>query len=492
MAARRRPRARLSKTRFLDGLQCHRLLWWKVYEPDAPELVRSPGDQAVLDRGSRVGEMARGYVPGGVLVDVPHTRPQLRVAETKRALDAGAKTLYEASFFEDGIFVAVDILSRSRGGWTLTEVKSTTKVKEEHLPDTAVQAHVVSQAGLNVKRIELMHLDRACCFPDLSNLFHRADVTAESRELMPDVPAEAKRQLAMLRGSLPEAEPGEHCHAPYECPFLARCWAPAPEHHVSTLYRLGPARAMALEEGGYGTIHDLPDDLELGAVADRQRRAVQSGRVVVEPGLAKALRVLRKPVAYLDFETVALPIPVWPGCHPYDAVPVQMSCHVESKDGAIRHHEWLADGPDDPREPLARALIEAVRGARTIATYSASFERRCIAHLRDNLPQLADALDDVLARIVDLLPIVRNHVYHPDFGGSFSLKAVAPALVGGNGYEGLEVAEGATASFALERLMFDEALPAAERARLRASLLAYCAEDTRALVGLARELRRLA
>jgi predicted RecB family nuclease len=97
----------------------------------------------------------------------------------------------------------------------------------------------------------------------------------------------------------------------------------------------------------------------------------------------------------------------------------------------------------------------------------------------------------VLSRLVDLLPIVRDHVYHPDFGGSFSLKAVAPALVGGSGYEALEVKDGGTASFELERVMFDEALRGTERERLRSSLLAYCAEDTRVLVGLVTELRRL-
>jgi predicted RecB family nuclease len=296
----------------------------------------------------------------------------------------------------------------------------------------------------------------------------------------------------MLEGSLPSVEPGDHCYAPYACPFLARCWAPAPEHHVSTLYNVRRDRAMALEEDGYETIHDLPEGLDLGAIAERQRRAVQSGQLVVEPGLGQALGVLRKPVAYLDFETVGLAIPVWPGCHPYDNVPVQMSCHLESTAGEIRHYEWLADGAGDPREPLARALIEAVRGARSIAAYHAPFERRCIEQLRDKLPHLAGELDDVLSRIVDLLPMVRDHVYHPDFGGSFSLKAVAPALIAESGYAALEVTEGGTASRELERLLFDDALGEAERSRIRASLLAYCAEDTRVLVGLARELHRLA
>jgi predicted RecB family nuclease len=468
------------------------LLWWQVHDRDAPELVRGVAEQAVLDRGSRVGDVARGYVPGGTLIDVPYTEPSRRVAETERALAAGAKTLYEASFFEDGVFVAVDILSRARGGWALTEVKSTTKVKPEHLPDAAVQTHVLRRAGLQVKRVELMHLDRECRFPDLSNLFYRADVTAAVEELVPSVAAEARRQLKMLAGSLPSVETGEHCYSPYECPFIGRCWPPAPEHHVSTLYNVRRKRAAELVEEGYETIRDLPADLELSEIADRQRRSVQAGEVIVEPGLLEALSTLRGPVAYLDFETVGLAIPIWPGCRPYDAVPAQLSCHVESKPGVVRHHEWIAGGPADPREPLARALIEAVRGAQTIAAYYAPFEKGCIEHLRDNLPQLAGELDDVLTRLVDLLPIVRDHVYHPDFGGSFSLKRVAPALVGGAGYETLDVAEGGTASAELERLMFDESLSDAERTKLKASLLAYCKMDTQGLVELAKKLRALA
>jgi len=72
--------------------------------------------------------------------------------------------------------------------------------------------------------------------------------------------------------------------------------------------------------------------------------------------------------------------------------------------------------------------------------------------------------------------VVRNHVYHPEFGGSFGLKAVLPALVPGPGYDELEVAEGATASIELERLMFrGGSMRSEERQRLREALLRYCA-----------------
>jgi hypothetical protein len=123
---------------------------------------------------------------------------------------------------------------------------------------------------------------------------------------------------------------------------------------------------------------DLPEDTALAATADRQRRAVQAGGIVVEPTLARALSACVPPMAYLDFETVGLAIPVWNGCHPYDAVPVQWSCHVEDAAGRMTQHAWLADGPGDPRPELAERLLAGCEPARTIAAYNARFERESI------------------------------------------------------------------------------------------------------------------
>lgn len=480
---------RLSKSRFTTGLQCHRRLWWQVREPGAPELVVDPDTQARFDTGTRVGELARTYIPGGILIDAPRAQFGRKLEATREAIRAGAKVIYEASFFEDGVFAAIDVLHRRRKGWTLTEVKSSTKVKPEYIPDVAVQLHVLRKAGLEVERAELMHLDRECRHPDLDKLFFRADVTKDATQRLKTVPREVKAQIAALNGPLPDVEPGDHCDAPYECPFKGRCWPERPEHHVSTLYKLRRSKLEALLADGYETIHDLDDAVELSDIADRQRRAVQSGTLVVEPGLRRALAQLERPLAYLDFETVMLAIPVWNGCRPYDQVPVQFSCHVEGR--RLVHHEWIAEGPGDPREAIARALLDATAGAKTVVTYNAAFERGRIAELRDAVPALAAELDDLFDRIVDLLPIVRDHVYHPDFGGSFSLKSVLPALVPDMGYDDLEVGDGGTATAELERLMFGE-MADDERAKLRDALLAYCETDTLAMVRLMERLRKLA
>src|SRR5712691_140230 len=335
--------ARLSKSRVMAGLQCHKLLWWMVHEPAAPELDGRVS--AVMDQGLRVGELARTYVPGGVLIDLPYDAYTDRVAATQEVLGRAA-VVYEAAFVADSVFVSVDILERQGAGYCVVEVKSTTRVKAHHLPDVAIQTYVLRRNGLNVTRMEVMHLNRECAYPDLSNLFVREDVTDAVEGLLSGVRQEIAVQATMLGGPLPGVQIGNHCSAPYECPFVERCWPVLPPHHVSTLYAMRQ-RALELDEEGYHTIHDLPEDVVLRAIADRQRRAVQAGHVIVEPGLAQALEAFVSPIAFLDFETVGLAVPVWNGCHPYDAVPAQFSCHFVDADGTTTHHEWLADGPED-------------------------------------------------------------------------------------------------------------------------------------------------
>ena len=476
------PTTRLSKSRYCYGIQCVKQLWWRVHEPKAPELVADESLQAIFDQGNRVGELARERFPGGVLVDGDYWAVEEKVEKTRRALANRAPAIFEAAFLKDDVFVAVDVLERRRGGWNLIEVKSTTKVKEPHYPDVAVQLHVLRSSGLDVARAELMHLNPECTFPDLSNLFARDDLTGEAESLLPGLPKEVRRLKTAIAGKLPNVEPGPHCTDPYDCPFMERCWPELPEHHVSTLYRIGK-RAATFVADGFEAIQDLPEDVRLSGPTARQARSVRSGKLVVEDSLADALATIEAPVAFLDFETINPAIPVWNGCHPFEAIAVQMSCHVRGARGALVHHEFLAEGPGDPRPAIAQAVVTACEGARTVVAYNASFEKGRLLHLAEHVPTLRKALLDVAARLVDLLPIVRDNVYHPDFGGSFSLKSIAPALVRGLDYADLEIGEGGTASAVLETMLLrGDTIPLKERKKLRRQLLDYCERDTLATV----------
>ncbi|HEY6157377.1 MAG TPA: DUF2779 domain-containing protein [Gemmatimonadales bacterium] len=482
---------RLSKSRYLSGLQCHKQLWWRVHDPDAPELSPSAGQQNRLAQGREVGVRARQHVPGGQLIDLPSYQHDNMVAATRAALQHDVPAIYEAWFLADDTYVGVDILERTARGYGVIEVKASNSRKPEHLPDAAVQVYVLRQAGLPVERAEVMHLNPQCRYPDLANLFIREDVTALVEGALIGVPDELAAQRAMLAGPVPDVPIGEHCTTPHDCPFIARCWPKTSDHHVSSLYRIDRKRALELEADGFATIYDLPSDLELSVIHARQVKAVQSGRMVVEPTLTKPLAQFASPLAFLDFETVSLAVPRWAGCRPWQQVPVQFSVHAEER-GALVHREWIAEGPADPRPALAAALVEACAGAKKIVAYYASFERDCIRQLREAVPGCAKELERIERRLVDLLPVIRRHVYHPDFGGGFSIKKTLPALVPGLSYADLQVQDGEAATVELQRLMLRGAeLPADERAALRDALLRYCERDTWAMVKLLEKLRSL-
>lgn len=210
----------LSKSRFCAGLQCLRQLWWRVHEPEAPELRPDAALQQVFARGHRVGDAARAEFPGGVLVDREPWQIAEKLADTRAALDAGAPAIFEASFVADGVFVAVDVLERRGAGHVAIEVKSTYAVKPQFIPDVAIQLHVLRASGLDVPRAEVMHLRR-------SGRFVRTDVTAAAEALLPSIPGQVRRMTEALSGELPERVPEQRCGEPYECPFVARCRAPA-------------------------------------------------------------------------------------------------------------------------------------------------------------------------------------------------------------------------------------------------------------------------
>ena len=202
----------ISKSRYLLGLRCHKLLWLDEHAPDPSP----PGDEALfrMQQGIAVGEKARAVMGDGVLVSSPDFALEQKLAETRRALESGARLIFEATFAAAGAVVRTDILRRMPDGFDLIEVKSSTSVKDEQLAEVAMQLWVVRAAGLAAPRAFVMHLNSECRYPDLSNLFVTVDVTAEVEPLLDGVPRELEAQRTMLGGPVPEIAFGAVLQAP--------------------------------------------------------------------------------------------------------------------------------------------------------------------------------------------------------------------------------------------------------------------------------------
>jgi predicted RecB family nuclease len=274
---------KLSKSKFLAGCQCLKRLYLQVYEPDLAE-EPDEGKQARFDQGHEVGILATELFPGGVRVEEDYLNHQAAMDRTQALMtDKNIPAIFEAAFLFDGVRVRIDILERQvRNQWRMIEVKSTSKLKDEHYEDVAIQKYVLEGSGLKLSETCLMHLNREYVYDghsyDLPQLFSINDLGQDIEDLMEDIPAEVAEQHRILSlDKAPEIEPGDCCKNPYECEFFDLCNPEVPEHWVGNLPGIRKQAIKKLLDQGIELIHDIPDDFGL---TDIQRRAcicVQKG-----------------------------------------------------------------------------------------------------------------------------------------------------------------------------------------------------------------------
>ena len=146
----------------------------------------------------------------------------------------------------------------------------------------------------------------------------------------------------------------------------------------------------------------------------------------------------------MDFETVNPAIPRFPGMRPYDQLPFQWSVHVLRQPGAEpEHHEFLAT--DTTILGASSSLRYALSSARAEASScTAPSSRSDFRSLQPGCPSSRSPSRKSSGVSGTCSLWSANHVYHPAFAGSFSLKNVLPALVPEMTYEGMEVADGRT------------------------------------------------
>jgi hypothetical protein len=107
----------LSKSKYISGLQCEKLLWLSLHARQEAQV--DPLAEFVMEQGIEIGRLAQELCLGGVLISEEHDKLDAAIASTKRAMEAGAKAVFEAAFSKERALCRVDILKKSRGGWEL-------------------------------------------------------------------------------------------------------------------------------------------------------------------------------------------------------------------------------------------------------------------------------------------------------------------------------------------------------------------------------------
>ncbi len=487
----------LSKSRLISAWQCARRLHLEKHHPELGET--SSSTEALFAVGNQVGAIAQDIYGTHDSLEIPYNRRlSVAVRQTTKLLADGARfPIFEATFQHDGVLVRVDALlpEGNNGEWRAIEVKSGTSVKDVHIVDCAIQYWVMQNLGLKLTSIALAHIDNQFVYQgdgDYTGLIVEKDVTEQVLEFVDRVPELVTKARVAVSGGVPEVPVGAHCSSPYECQFMGHCWPMDTEYPVIGL-RGGKDKLGEWVAAGARDIRDVDGDLLSNANQKRIHRVTSTGKPEVLDGAREAIATLDYPRYYLDFETIAPAIPAWAGTRPFASIPIQWSCHIDdgptdTSPESLRHEEFLDLSGEPPMRQLAEKMIECLGTSGPILMYT-SYERTVINGLIRLLPDLADPLQKIVDRLVDLFPIVKNHYYHPDMLGSWSIKAVLPAIAPHMNYANLEgIAEGMGASDGYLEAIRQDTTPE-RKAELEKQLLRYCKFDTEAMVEIVRFFR---
>lgn len=467
-------------------MQCPKSFWLHKNNPS----LLSPGDyQSKVNKQIEAVFFARDLFPTGSAVKYSNDPSQM-IAETQRLLALGEKTIYQATFEYDGVYVICDILRHTEHGWHLYTVKSSTRVKDRHLDDLSFQWFVVNE-NLPLSNSLLIYINNEYVrrgVLDLKQLFTLYDLTSEIIKRRDAVPIRISRMKELINENGVKQDIGPYCKKygkdDLECRAKDHCWSHIPYYSVFDIARLGK-KAFELYNQGIVTLSDIPANYKLTDPQSFQVKAYKENLKVVDTRRIQTfLSTISYPLYFLDFETYLQMVPLYDGDKPYKQIPFQYSIHsLKSKGAVLDHSEFLAIEGSDPRREIAERLVTKIpKGACTIA-YNISFEKMVLKNLSDHFPDLAEHLLDIHDNLVDLmLPFQNKWFYLNEMRGSYSLKAVLTALFPNDvslNYSHLLIKDGSMAMDTFENL---HTRTPEERNLLREALLAYCKLDTYAMV----------
>lgn len=481
-----------SKSQYTKYKGCPKHLWLYRRKKE----VLTPPDESLqkkLDRGVDIGLLAQKQFPGGVGVADGWKNPAAAAAQTRELMARGVPAIYEAAFLYDDILVLVDILEKTENGWNIVEVKSSGKnIKPIYLDDLSIQNYVLSKSGVEVKHCYLMHINtdyfQTTDQPDWDQFFLLTPLDAE---LTP--PEEIEQDLAAMKTLLAGPEPDgvldkSGCAG---CDAYAYCWRDVPEDSVFEIFRSHAARKLISQ--GITRVQEVPPE---SCKTDKLNHWVEVYRTqlpfIDHAAVAHWLNQLTYPLYYFDFETCQPVIPLWRYSRPYQQIPFQFSLHVQRRpQGPFEHYEYLFEGKQDPRYGCVEAMLRYIGSEGTLIAHYAAFEKGRIREMAQDLPLLPaqkEALRQMTQRFMDTQTPFQQDYLHPKMHGSSSIKKVLPSLVPQMSYEGMPIANGGEAMNAFDTLYFGN-LPPLEEQQLRRDLLAYCKQDTWAMVKLVDALR---
>jgi hypothetical protein len=495
----------ITKPLFEAGIQCSKRLYLDHNHPErSPE--PAPHQQELLEFGRRLVELASQAFPKGT--DLADLSIDDAIQKTRELLESGKPgVLFHAAFRGGGAEVRTDIvLIAGQHEIDIFEVKAGTTIKPRHLTDVAMQIHAIEAGGPTVKSASVLHLDPRYVhdgtkdYP-IHKLFKSEDVTSRARNQLERVQDQIHSFQAIVSDeAMLELPTGTWCRNPLPCPHLAGCIESGPNNPLVELPHLSAALERRLHEQAIESIDQLdPKQPGLSNGQRRAVRAIQEGRLVMEPFVIDELRDVDWPLSFVHVVWHLDPLPRFAKSRPWQKAPFAWSAHRIEKSGRVYHRSFVSASAEDPRPEALRTLAEEVKDAGTVVIHGRGWDERFRAQLED-MAALKTELRILLgAPLLEFGNLLYHGVYHPDFHGNFDLPTVYRVLTAELGKDGeeeivgladpaaLEIADDAAAEEAYRKILAKRTR-ATTREKLAAELLAYVNHASAALLRLYRLL----
>ena len=523
----------ISKSDYVLWRDCPHNAWMKRWKPEIyNSSPLSDFELHLIDSGNMVEEMARMRFPEGVLIK---EKGDESLKKTQELLKSKTETIFQASFSDNTLFAAVDILIQGdKGELYLYEVKASNSskledieddldnsgdeivdfkdakaiekykkemLKDHHLFDLAFQVYLAKKIGYTIAGAFLVRLNKQYVRSgdiDLGKLFVIEDVSLMIDEVLPKVNEEVKLLIPLLNN--PELPTGPCC-----CLYKGRskhCTTfnfhnkEVPSYSVHDLTRIGSSKKKLFEliDSSIYDILQIPDDFEFGKKISKQVEVHKRGKAYIDCEAIRAeLDQMQFPLYFLDYESFNPAIPRFSGYKPYQQIPFQFSLHrLDSLDGELVHHEFLYTGKKDPTPLFIDALQKLIGNSGSVIVWYKPFEA---SHINKNIairmPEFANLIDNINNRMFDLMTIFSKQLHiHPEFHGSASIKKVLPVLCPELSYKELDIGNGSEAMNTWNRLV-TENIDDKERVDTEKAMLEYCKLDTFAMFAIWKHLRAL-
>ena len=482
----------LTKTLINSGLQCEKRLWFDFHDP-----IKK--DNFLFHIGNRFGDLVRKNYGTGLDLNNHDTNQAL--SHTSEAINGEkVKVIYEGAFIYSDTLVRADVLVKNKDGWELLEAKSSTKLKDEHIDDIAIQSYIIKASKVKINSVKLIHIDKEFTYQGdekYANLMNDDnDITDKilSKEKIVQTYIDKFKPLADKNYPEPKIEIGDHCLKPHKCIYLQRCNSLKKHSGITPISILPRIKSKLVEEYRAKGIIDLKDvpSTDLNVSQRIIQKAHKDNESVINPEVGKIFKEFKWPFYFMDFETVTQGKPIIKGTQAYYPLPFQWSVHKwDSQTDKINDGmSFLNFSDQNIEKKFIESLLDAVGSKGTVFAHNASTEINVIKKLKekDSCKDFSEKIDNLVARVVDTLSIVKNNFYSPVMNGDYDLKTIIKAIPSDVSYEEKDNIAGGNEAQLAWFIYTDPKTSNEDKEKQVKLLKAYCAKDTLAIYYLIKHL----